>query len=575
MSPMSITFWSRLEARPRDRSIRRSLAAEIRDPLWLLARQWQLGEFQGEDAGSPQGVVVETETVGVTGWQALGGGDALRATSPLEPQVLAEPYVPDLAMRAEIAATFLRLLDDEGLAAPIIERYPIAPLDVSDPLRPTEPAARRFAAFMAGRLFDGFQLYQEIGSAAPIPGRGTPAVDGAHDAVRAWVETTYGRLALADTEADPRTWHRERLEHRAELTADNGEAGTIRLVARPDAGGALDWDSFELAATDDHSVPRPTQSFEVQPTHVRFPGMPNARFWDFEEGTMSFADVEPATRDLAKMMLVEFALVQGADWFYFDLPQAAATLCRIRSLVVKDVFGRQTLVSRAATDAATTASPRWALYQLSRAAGAVPGTPELADFLFVPPTSAAVQQVARPLEEVLFARDEMANMAWAVERATPSLLGEPWPGHERDAALPPPMVPPPTADAPPLTYQLMSRVPVHWTPLLPARRQVGAANGRPQVVLLTSNVVRTPPIPAPIRGKILRPGDLSHDEHDPRAYLLHEEEVPRAGVLVRRMMVRSRWIDGTSHLWFARARSTGRGETGSGLRFDAAIDSKR
>ena len=23
------------------------------DPLWLLARQWQLGEFQGEDNGSP------------------------------------------------------------------------------------------------------------------------------------------------------------------------------------------------------------------------------------------------------------------------------------------------------------------------------------------------------------------------------------------------------------------------------------------------------------------------------------------------------------------------------------------
>ena len=30
-----------------------SLQARIYDPLWLLARQWQFGEFQGEDNGSP------------------------------------------------------------------------------------------------------------------------------------------------------------------------------------------------------------------------------------------------------------------------------------------------------------------------------------------------------------------------------------------------------------------------------------------------------------------------------------------------------------------------------------------
>ena len=30
-----------------------SLQAQIRDPLWLLARQWQVGEFAGDDAGSP------------------------------------------------------------------------------------------------------------------------------------------------------------------------------------------------------------------------------------------------------------------------------------------------------------------------------------------------------------------------------------------------------------------------------------------------------------------------------------------------------------------------------------------
>ena len=49
----SITYWNRLEPRPRSSSIKRSLAAQVRDPLWLLGRQWQVGEFQGEDAGVP------------------------------------------------------------------------------------------------------------------------------------------------------------------------------------------------------------------------------------------------------------------------------------------------------------------------------------------------------------------------------------------------------------------------------------------------------------------------------------------------------------------------------------------
>lgn len=34
------------------------LAMRIADPLWMLGRQWQFGEFQGEDNGSPIGVQV-------------------------------------------------------------------------------------------------------------------------------------------------------------------------------------------------------------------------------------------------------------------------------------------------------------------------------------------------------------------------------------------------------------------------------------------------------------------------------------------------------------------------------------
>ena len=46
----SIRGWNRLEGRPRSADFERSLRAEVRDPLWFLTRQWQFGEFEGEDA---------------------------------------------------------------------------------------------------------------------------------------------------------------------------------------------------------------------------------------------------------------------------------------------------------------------------------------------------------------------------------------------------------------------------------------------------------------------------------------------------------------------------------------------
>ena len=42
--------------------MRASLSARVFDPLWLLTRQWQVGEFQGEDAGMPVLARVRAQT---------------------------------------------------------------------------------------------------------------------------------------------------------------------------------------------------------------------------------------------------------------------------------------------------------------------------------------------------------------------------------------------------------------------------------------------------------------------------------------------------------------------------------
>jgi len=53
MSIPSVTQWNRVEGRPRTDAFDDALRAEVHDGLWMLARQWQMGEFRGDDAGAP------------------------------------------------------------------------------------------------------------------------------------------------------------------------------------------------------------------------------------------------------------------------------------------------------------------------------------------------------------------------------------------------------------------------------------------------------------------------------------------------------------------------------------------
>src|SRR5215472_6069532 len=81
----SVTAWTRLEPQPRDATMARSLQAQIRDPLWMLARQWQVGEFLGDDAGSPVQATLGIESQAITGYRAGPPGGPVAAFDPALP----------------------------------------------------------------------------------------------------------------------------------------------------------------------------------------------------------------------------------------------------------------------------------------------------------------------------------------------------------------------------------------------------------------------------------------------------------------------------------------------------------
>ena len=60
------------------------------------------------------------------------------------------------------------------------------------------------------------------------------------------------------------------------------------------------------------------------------------------------------------------------------------------------------------------------------------------------------------------------------------------------------------------------------------------------------------------RGRILRTGLDVPSGAERQPYFLHEEEVPRAGVVVTRSFQRARWFDGKVYTWIGRRKAIGR-----------------
>src|SRR5437667_52772 len=88
----AIALWNRLEARPRTDNFDRALKAEVRDALWMLTRQWQMGEFRGDDAGSPVTSKIHMSTTKLSKYVA-GNHDvqAFDDTVPLEAKAEQRP----------------------------------------------------------------------------------------------------------------------------------------------------------------------------------------------------------------------------------------------------------------------------------------------------------------------------------------------------------------------------------------------------------------------------------------------------------------------------------------------------
>jgi len=566
--------WLHIEPHCRSEDLSQGIEACTADPLWMLARQWQMGEFKGEDNGSPVQAEVTYRTDEINEVK-LGEGRPIDLANapPLEAIVEREYVEMDWRTRVMVGQQFERLLRSSfGINADAViceyrKHFPVERPASSEEVD-VDRATMRFLQLMEGRAIDGGELLEKIRKdTVPQLPDGISAdkdtLNKAHQEIVDW----YNGLYTVPEEKEGEAWQPQRLEYKSKVSSFNG--GKTSLVAPEYRNGELDWYHFMV-----EDVPEQLNgNFNTRcftPTCIEIPGMPVRRWWEFEDGNVDLGDLNVESVDLAKMALMDFVFVYGDDWFLVPLTVPIGSLTRINEIEVTDVFGVKTPITKRSRDSDGSPLDHWDMFSLSRAD--YPAEAGRDDFLFIPPVL-SFREESKPFEEVHFMRDEGANMVWAEEHMVRNGLGNPVNGfdaqnerreREMEALVLPDVASSTDESSDNRTmpvYRLAGTVPDNWIPYVPVH---AGDSGLKDIDELFSIRLRQ----AEMMSK--------DNDHEPMTSILNqgdlewvnEESVPRSGVKVQLTKQRVRWIDGKTYVWLGRKVVTGKGEESSGLRFD-------
>lgn len=606
----TVTLWNRLEARPRANDFDRALKAEVRDPLWMLTKQWQMGEFRGDDAGSPAFAKIQMATTKLTKYQATDNVvQEFNNDLPLEAVV--EQKKIQFLQGGQKASVDIRLLMGRqwikmiktSFAAHIniyIEKFSFEipnPNLEKDAFIVAHQKVWQYMDAIAEKSMDGFAFYEYLKdtdnpqTASSVPMIVSDDLDTLGKKFIAW----YERLFLQPIDAKDNAWQSSKMEYKFNVSAPE-DGGEKVLVADEYYQGHLDWYNLDIEPKkkDLKILKNPIltekiekrETFSFFPVPLSFDGMPDTRWWRFEDGNVNFGDIKPDTQDISKLLFMEFGLVYANDWFIVPFTLPAGSIATVKGLSVTNVFGERTWVE-AAGKGDDESWNRWNMFSLN-----IKGTQHKpADTsLLILPTVEKIQE-GKPLEEVVFIRDEVANMVWAIEKRIPTVTGSPKHGAEAanelrsfyqrilDKKNEVDGLPIPSAslmkNEAQIRYQIMNTVPENWIPFI----AVGLEGSDRRIQLQRASMPRILENDSAGNAKKIKPRTsllrVGLDEALIQPYFINAEEIPRAGVNVYQTFQRARWYNGKVVTWFGARKQTGRGEGHSGLAFDQAVPKEK
>jgi hypothetical protein len=174
-------------------------------------------------------------------------------------------------------------------------------------------------------------------------------------------------------------------------------------------------------------------------------------------------------------------------------------------------------------------------------------------------------QDASPLEDVLFLRDDMAAMAWALEKQLQGDLDMPVDAYQTLLQSGPAQESAPsyTPGGPDIYYSAEKIPPYNWVPFVPVLSNQGSPYLRRGALEIPDPSAPSGLKKVPAHAAVLEPG---------QPFFLVDHAVPRAGQRVTRYFRFTRSFNGNNFLWLARKSNVGRGQGWSGLRFDLVRD---
>jgi hypothetical protein len=486
------------------------LRAEIADPFWFLARQWELGEFQGEDCASPVAV-------------------------SLAPQHLPLRYDPD---RPRLDPT---VVPGEAL----LEAEPGDWWTIGRRARLGKAAAALLDPEVANRFKFG---------ALPPPYEGlAEALDGRAIFIS-------GILAGDPIWAEAPSPPPDRFSTRDLCYSAPFAAGDVALRVDRHRGGDVDWFSVSVDGdppqrlAPDTREPRPR---EILPTRLTFPGAPHPRWWQIEDQAVDVGGFAPDRSHLGTMLLSDLAVVHAEDWFVFPVPlgwerpqgadpaedpPTSGVLVRLGEEVrVTDSFG----IDYDLKPPPSAGAGAWSLY-------AVPGL-DPSDLIVWP--VAVAPQAGPVLDEIVIGIDEDANLTWAAELRADGLTFLP------DVATGEAVAETSRTGTRRFRYLPMSSLPEHWHPY------VRRGEWR-QAVLADLKGPLPKPRPGPVSRLIGGPsGDGLGRGHE-----MAEAAVPSSGVRLQRRAMLARDTSGAPVLWVKREVMPVAGPPVSHLRWDVMAE---
>jgi len=505
-------FWRIEPLRRPAGDLQRGFAAELGDPLWLLGRQWQMGEQQGENASTPLRVeftVSETPLV-------APGDRGHQDPRVIPAEAIIEGSEDDWWTIGRRVSVGVRAVS-QGIVPPVDDETDPALLlhDLPEPYRG-----------LSGRVYDGRALARN------------PAVD-------------LGLIVPALPAAGDH-WMSDELAYRTSFSCGD----SVLRVDRHD-GGDVDWWTVDAA--------RPlTQTATVRnhaalPGRFSYPGAPLPRFWQIEDRHVDIGGFPPDRSHFATLLLIELIASHSDDWFTFPFLTRSGHVLRLHEVTVIDSFGEPW----PATGKSWNPVPpdEWAMFRVRNLEPPFQaGASQAPHTLPVWPT--AVTPLAGPaVDEIVIGIDEDANLVWAVEqRVNGSETVQP-----RHAALPQ------GSTGAPLVYHPTSAIPYHWHPyeIQEVAAGAGQAGRRRFVQARLANLRTDGPSelrPAP-RAAML---DVATGIHQ-----IVPSTIPTSGLRLEERFMLARATDGRPVLWIQRQRLPLLGPPSHALRFDVPSPAPR